>query len=100
MQTRFFSVLLISTIFSACATPEYRYDPYRDAGLMWVKHAAEYQAVASQAYAAASSDLERLVADRNWTAMPDQPVDPALPPGSYSGYRPNRRQQCRFPAVV
>ncbi len=79
MRNNRFFVLLSCLLASACASQQ-QYDPDRDSGAMWVKHAVEYRAVASQAYAAASNDLQRFVADKSWSAMPDYPVDETLPP--------------------
>ncbi len=43
-----------------------------DIGVLWVKYAAEYQALSAQTYADARADLPRLLADPNWSALPDQ----------------------------
>lgn len=65
-------------ILAGCAHSEY--DPYQDSGIFWVKDAAEYQAVSMQIYAQATADIATFVADSSWGAMPDQAVDPLLPP--------------------
>lgn len=82
--TKLLGVLLGGAVLSACAhsVPEHDLapDPHKDLGVLWVKHAAEYQALAAQTYADARRDLPGFVADTGWTALPGQPVDPTLPP--------------------
>ena len=56
------------------------YDHTRDMGLLWVKHAAEFQAIARQVYASATADLEGYIADTSWSAMPQQQDAAHLPP--------------------
>lgn len=51
-----------------------------DLGILWVRDAAEYEALSLQAYAAASEDLPRLIEDRFWSALPGQTEAEALPP--------------------
>lgn len=48
--------------------------------LHWVEHAAEYRALTRQAYASATRDLPGFIADRSWTAMPEQQDANHLPP--------------------
>ncbi|MGQ0835418.1 MAG: 5'-nucleotidase, lipoprotein e(P4) family [Gammaproteobacteria bacterium] len=43
-----------------------------DLGVLWVRNAAEYHALATQAYAAAAQDLQRLIEDKSWSALPAQ----------------------------
>jgi 5'-nucleotidase (lipoprotein e(P4) family) len=45
-------------------------DAEHDFGVRWVRHAAEYEAVSQQAFAAATEDLPRLAADTSWSALP------------------------------
>ena len=73
---------VISLMLAACAhsVHEHGNEHADDLGLYWVKYAAEYQAISAQTYAQATRDLPRLIADTLWTALPDHPVDPALPP--------------------
>ncbi len=59
---------------SATEPPE----PDQDFGLRWVREAAEYEAVALQAYAAATEDLPRLLADESWSALPQPPGGPQV----------------------
>ncbi len=65
-------------VLAGCAHTEY--DPNNDSGIFWVKDSAEYQAVSMQIYSQATADIATFVADTSWTAMPDQIVDPQLPP--------------------
>ncbi len=51
-----------------------------DRGILWVRHAAEFDALTMQAYRAASDDLPALIADKSWTAMPGQKNYGQLPP--------------------
>lgn len=46
--------------------------PAPDFSTLWVRNAAEYHALATQAYAAASEDLNRFIEDSSWSALPDQ----------------------------
>ena len=49
-------------------------------GIVWVRDAAEFDAIAMQVYRAASDDLPGLIADKSWTAMPGQKSYGELPP--------------------
>ncbi len=60
--------------------PPAAYDHTRDMGLLWVKHAAEYRAIAEQVYRSAESDLPAYIADTSWSAMPGQKNAADLPP--------------------
>ena len=79
-------LLIAVSSLSACATapeptePEVVYDPARDMGLLWVKHAAEYNAITRQVYASARADLQRYIGDTSWSAMPEQKNAGDLPP--------------------
>ena len=57
---------------TACATEPPAPDPYRDGGLLWVKHSAEYRALTEQVYAKATSDLPGFIADTSWSVIPGQ----------------------------
>lgn len=61
-------------------TPAPGDDLTRDMGLLWVKHAAEYKAIARQVYRAAELALPRYVADTTWSALPGQAGAADLPP--------------------
>ena len=74
-------ILLAQVLFlSACAQAPAKYDPSTDSGVMWAKHAAEYQAVSAQIYAQATRDLPRLLADPSWSAVPGHEGDTGKPP--------------------
>jgi len=56
------------------------YDARRDLGLAWVKHAAEYKAITKQVYRSAEAALPGFIADKSWSAMPEQSGADELPP--------------------
>ena len=80
MPFRSIVVLVLSTIGMACATSPDTHEPHEDLGLLWVKHATEYQAVSRQVYQAASTALPGFVDDRSWTVVPGNPDVRDLPP--------------------
>ena len=47
---------------------------------MWVKHAAEYRAIAKQVYRTAEAALPGYIDDTTWSAMPGQSSVEGLPP--------------------
>jgi len=51
-----------------------------DNDIQWVRSSAEYQALAIQAYAEASRDLDRFIANTSWSALPGQTDAGELPP--------------------
>jgi acid phosphatase len=51
-----------------------------DLGLFWVKYGAEYRAITRQIYGAAIHDLPGFVADKSWSALPEQKDAAHLPP--------------------
>lgn len=67
-------------LLTACAAQPETYDPTRDLGLLWVKHAAEYDAITRQVYASAERALPDFVADEDWSALPEQTDAAHLPP--------------------
>lgn len=71
---------LLSLAACANTTPTATTDSEPEMGLLWVKHAAEYRALALQAYGAATRDLPRFVEDTTWSALPGQDDAAALPP--------------------
>jgi 5'-nucleotidase (lipoprotein e(P4) family) len=75
---KFMTALTCGLVLTGCAHTDY--DPYNDSGIFWVKEAAEYQAVSMQIYAQATDDIAAFVADTSWSAIPNQTVDPLLPP--------------------
>ena len=48
-------------------------------GLLWVKHSAEYEAIARQVYQSATDALPGFIEDESWSALPDQTDAAALP---------------------
>ena len=56
------------------------YDPQKDLGLLWVKHAAEFSAITKQVYRNAELALPGYIADTAWSAMPEQADAAHLPP--------------------
>jgi acid phosphatase len=66
--------------FAACAKAPAGHAPDKDLGLLWVKHAAEYDAITRQVYGFAQRDLQRFVDDTSWSAMPEQENAANLPP--------------------
>ncbi len=43
-----------------------------DPGILWVRTAAEYEALSLQSYQAASEDLQKFIEDKSWSALPGQ----------------------------
>ncbi len=64
----------------ACTKAPAGHDPSRDLGLLWVKHAAEYQAITAQVYRDATDDLPAYIDDKSWSAMPGYGGMSELPP--------------------
>lgn len=55
-------------------------DEEPDSGILWVRDSAEYRALSLQAYAAAAEDLDGLLEDKTWSALPHQADAQDLPP--------------------
>ena len=55
---------------SACAGKELTNQP--DKGLLWVNSAAEYDALTLQTFQNATRNLDGLIADKSWSALPGQ----------------------------
>jgi len=72
MTFRFFGVFIFSLACASCASTPGGYSPDRDLGLLWVKYAAEYEAVSRQVYQAASLALADFIDDQSWSALPGQ----------------------------
>ena len=79
ISTRLMLASIASAILFAC-TSETGRDSGPDRAVLWVRDAAEFDALTMQAYRAASDDLPRLIADKSWTAMPGQKNYGQLPP--------------------
>lgn len=74
-------LLILATTWqlSACAaTANDRRDI--DNGILWVRSAAEFEALSLQAYRAAHEDLDTFLEDRTWSALPSQTDAAHLPP--------------------
>jgi len=56
------------------------HDPDHDLGINWVKYAAEYRAITRQVYRSAERALPAFIADRSWSALPEQTEAGDLPP--------------------
>ncbi len=54
--------------------------PGMDLGLFWVKHGAEYRALTRQTYKTATRALPGFIADKSWSALPEQQDAADLPP--------------------
>ena len=80
MASRFFIVLFVSFVFSACTTKQVAHAPENDLGMSWVNHSAEYAAITMQVYQSATRDLQGLIDDESWSAMPGHPQTSGLPP--------------------
>lgn len=80
MANRLFIVLFISFVCSACTTTPVAHAPENDLGLSWVNHSAEYAAITMQVYQSATRDLQGLIDDESWSAMPGHPQTAGLPP--------------------
>ena len=72
MMFRSLSVCIVVLISTSCSTTPVAHAPDQDLGLLWVKHAAEYEAVSRQVYQAAGLALPQLIEDQFWTALPVQ----------------------------
>jgi 5'-nucleotidase (lipoprotein e(P4) family) len=66
-------IVLAAVVLHGCALPPKRLDePKPDLGMLWVRNAAEYEALATQAFVDAASDLRLKLGDPSWSAMPGQ----------------------------
>ena len=74
----FFTVL--SFLLSACSTTPATHSPERDLGLLWVNHAAEYEAITRQTYQSAAQALPEFIENTSWSAQPGQTDVEHLPP--------------------
>ena len=80
MTFRFLLVFISSLACASCTSTPVTHSPDRDLGFLWVKHAAEYEAVSRQVYQAAGLALADFVADQSWSALPGQDDAEGLPP--------------------
>lgn len=73
--------LSLALLLSGCGQMPVQAPPGKaDLGTTWVESSAEYQALSLQAYQEAASDLDRLIRDVNFSALPDQKDAYHLPP--------------------
>jgi 5'-nucleotidase (lipoprotein e(P4) family) len=79
ISIRLLAATIAAAVLFACTT-ERSTGSGPDQSIRWVRDAAEYDALAMQAYTAAGDDLPRLLADKSWTAMPGQKNYGQLPP--------------------
>lgn len=70
-------MLLAAVGVVGCASQHSAEDDY---GVAWVNHSAEFEALARQAYATATHDLDGLIADTSFSALPSQQDADNLPP--------------------
>lgn len=59
---------------------EARAAPEPDLGILWVRDAAEWRALALQAYTSATKDLPNMLMETTWSAIPGQEGAAGLPP--------------------
>ncbi|MDH3531664.1 MAG: hypothetical protein OEO82_01975 [Gammaproteobacteria bacterium] len=80
-------LIAVASIFCAsCATAPAPQAPVatpdvaaQDLGNLWVKYAAEYQAITRQVYQAAAAALPGFIGDSSWSALPEQNGSEELP---------------------
>lgn len=72
--------LLAGIVLLAACAPHPPAETRSDLAVLWVRDSAEWRALALQAYGAASEDLPRLLADRSFSALPDQRDAAGKPP--------------------
>ncbi len=76
----FLLAALVAVTLGGCAVQPPAGAEETDLGILWVRDAAEYHALALQAYNAAAEDLPRMLQDRSWSALPGQHGAENLPP--------------------
>ncbi len=72
-------VFISMLVVTSCATPPAFNAPDRDLGLLWVNHAAEYEALTRQVYQSATDSLAEFIENPSWSAHPGQQDAGALP---------------------
>ncbi len=70
-------ICLCAALLTACGAPR---QPAVDGGVLWVQYSAEYRAIAAQTYRDAGDDLDAMLADPSWSALPGQRDAAGLPP--------------------
>ena len=76
---RLSKLLGLALLCGACA-PQQETDDRPELSNLWVRDSAEYRALSSQVYRAASMALSALIADETWSAIPYQANAENLPP--------------------
>ena len=81
-MTSFRTLITVTSILtlSACAATTSENDPAKDLGILWVKHSAEYEAIATQVYRDATEDLPGFIEDQTWNVLTGYGDPSALPP--------------------
>lgn len=74
------SLLLIAVLLGGCEKTETVFVDRDSLGIPWVRSAAEYDALTMQAYQVAARNLDVLLADKSWSALPGQQGAEELPP--------------------
>lgn len=69
---RFFLIAILSAAVIGCSSTSQMHEHPTLQSTLWVQNAAEYDALARQAYASAESYLEAALSDSNWTASTEQ----------------------------
>ncbi|MEX0708610.1 MAG: hypothetical protein WD078_11655, partial [Woeseia sp.] len=77
---RTFLIAATAVTLGACTTTTLPEGPSTHPGIEWVRTAAEFDALALQAYGMAGRALEEKVADTSWSALPEQTDAAHLPP--------------------
>jgi len=79
MRVAIVAIALLGILPAACSSVSLQ-PAQRHPGVSWVDTAAEYEALALQAYRAATEDLAAKLADLSWSAIPGQDDAAGLPP--------------------
>ena len=66
------SVFFLAFFCTSCTTAPVAHAPEQDLGLLWVKQAAEFEALTRQVYQAAGLALPGFIDDQSWSALPGQ----------------------------
>ena len=80
MSIRSLLVVVSMLACASCTKTPVAHSPENDLALLWVKHAAEYEAISIQVYQAAELALPGFINDTSWSAMPAQKHAESLPP--------------------
>ena len=78
--TRTLMITIAAALITGCAVEVPTHVPEKDLAHAWVKHSSDYEAITRQIYAVATRDLDRLIADTSWSALPGQSGAADLPP--------------------